>query len=748
MKHLILSLWLALVSAGLLNATPAMTDNPHVLTQLWTQYENARKADRPQKQAEILKQIKEEATRQHLPIDFYDAATTYVQVVSQRNWKEREPANQALEAEVKAFDEPIVTFRWMASWKGAPISELWDYVKAHPNGFQARTAAFYTDISQYLGGALPHFVQNDQEYVLWRMLRSYRSENDYSGAIYQALSQEVAGRYPNQAALEYYLVASKSYPASERARYKKDLQAVADKYAGKAAALFPLADLLNEKARELEEAKAGGEAFRALYEEAQAFEKQRKAFKSEEALVAKGCERVKSLIETLTAKGLQVTFEGTRVQVLLQNLTSATLTLYKGEPSGSKNKKAVKTWQLRNEKASFYVKDTLEVELPQLADDSYYVEAVQGKLTDQALYNQYTLSIATRQDARGWCAYVTDYQTGKPLDRVKLVLLKNGKEVASACVAQKGFTPLPKALQKYLKDEKYYSLKAVSGDRCSQNASLREYNYSGRNDNLQCHVYKDKGAYNPGDTLHYKVIVFEGDPMRKLAVKKGLALHINLLDAEDNELTSQEVVTNAFGAASGEFVLPTGLRNGYFTLEVESDDDDLAYEQFRVDEFVLPSFDLVFDKYDGKLYVEGDEVPVSGRLVSYSGHPLSGARIALKVNHFQEVVLEEELEVGADNTFSTHFVARSGSHEIRAIVTDATGETREFSTYLYVANEIQLDITVENAANGTLELAEEADEPYRWGRRAVQKVIVNQDELDLCLTVQDGQYHQVSLPLT
>ena len=61
--------------APMMNANPAPDKDGHVLTALWKQYEEANKADRPQKEAEILTKIKTEAQQQHLPVDFYDAAT-------------------------------------------------------------------------------------------------------------------------------------------------------------------------------------------------------------------------------------------------------------------------------------------------------------------------------------------------------------------------------------------------------------------------------------------------------------------------------------------------------------------------------------------------------------------------------------------------------------------------------------------------------------------------------------------------
>ena len=57
MKHLLITTMLVL--SGMLNAF-AMDDG-HILTKLWKQYDEAHKADRPQKEAEILSQIKSEA---------------------------------------------------------------------------------------------------------------------------------------------------------------------------------------------------------------------------------------------------------------------------------------------------------------------------------------------------------------------------------------------------------------------------------------------------------------------------------------------------------------------------------------------------------------------------------------------------------------------------------------------------------------------------------------------------------------
>ena len=128
---------------------------------------------------------------------------------------------------------------------------------------------------------------------------------------------------------------------------------------------------------------------------------------------------------------------------------------------------------------------------------------------------------------------------------------------------------------------------------------------------------------------------------------------------------------------------------------------------FRVDEFVLPTFTLDFDSHD-ELYLPGNDIPVSGRLTSFSGHPLKGARVHLTVERWGDLVDEIELRPDSDNRFSHAFKAEhEGFYAIKAEVTDATGEMQQFYTYVYVTGNIQLSLSVENAADGQYSLSGE-----------------------------------------
>ena len=107
--------------------------------------------------------------------------------------------------------------------------------------------------------------------------------------------------------------------------------------------------------------------------------------------------------------------------------------------------------------------------------------------------------------------------------------------------------------------------------------------------------------------------------------------------------------TNEFGAVAGEFVLPEGLRNGRFSIKIKSGSVETD-DYFRVDEFVLPTFDLAFDEIE-RLYLPGDTVKISGVVRSYSSHSLSSAKALFTSVYAGDVLSEGSLKIAADGRF-------------------------------------------------------------------------------------------------
>ncbi len=739
--------------APLMNANPAPDKDGHVLTALWKQYEEASKADRPQKEAEILTKIKVEAARQRLAADFYDAAVKYVESVQRRDWKKRDELRKNLEKEVKDFDEPMVTYLWMSERDGASSDARWAFVRDRAVAFRAgHNTALYRGIGGLMGGAMTDFVASDYEYVLWHLLGARRYDDPEKDEIYRTLKAEVDGKDPQEGYLAFY-VANRTNGKDER---KAALEAVAKKYAGQAIAFWPRQELLRIRFSELNEQKAGSAAYQALYTDCLTYEKERKARKGDDAKIVAGCTSVKTLTETLTGKGVGVRLQDKQVCVTFRNLDKATLTLREGD-------KTLKTWNLANSTRSFYVYDTVKVALPPLGDGSYSLEAVNGKLNSIAYYNQHTLSIAVRREAAGFAAYVTDYLSGKPLDQAKVTLWKGDKAVVSEQVRLDGFTVLPKKFQETIDGHKetYYNLTAETGSgtglRASQRVGAHAYYFEGDSDDSAdhtfCHIYKDRGAYNPGDILQFKAVVYQGNLVDRISVVPDKTVEVILLNSEGKEIDRLKRKTNEFGSVSGSFTLPKGERNGYFQLQVKSGKQYLEGDSFRVDEFVLPTFTLSFDKND-KLYLKGDEVVIKGKVQSYSGHSLTGADLAVKVERWGNVVLETNVQPAADGTFSITFPAEdTGWYNAEVTVTDATGEMQEFGTGVYVSDNISVSLTMQNGAEGEFVPMEEKNEPgpfrtapRRW-RPAAAKYIATGDVARVQMQVDNSDGNKIDVPV-
>ena len=745
-----------LLLAPMMNANPTPDKDGHVLTALWKQYEEARKADRPQQEAEILTKIKTEAQKQRLAVDFYDAATQYVETVQRRDWKKRAELRENLQKEVEAFNHPMVTYQWMGSFGNASSDERWEFVKNRAKAFrEGHNAALYRGVDGLMGGAMKDFMASDYEYVLWHLLGSRSYSEISNDEIYKALKAEVEGKYPGEGYLAYYA----ANRTSDKDARKKALEAVAEKYAGKAVAFWPRQELLRREFSDLNEAEAGQAAYQALYHKCLTFEKERGALKGDEAKIAKGCEAVKNLTKTLTNKDVRVRLKDNQACVIFRNLDKATLTL-------REDKKTLQTWNVTNPTGSFYVQDTVKIDLPKLGDGSYTLNVLNGKNNDSAVYNQHRLSLALRRQAEGYAAYVTDYLSGKPLDKAKLTLWKGDTEVASETVSLDGFTLLPKKFEQVLNGNgrnAYHSLTAETGSgtnlRKSERLGISRYyaenDSDDEPDDIYCNIYRDRGAYNPGDVLQFKAVVYQGNLVDRVSVVPGKALQVSLFNTEGKALERLNLKTNEFGSVSGSFTLPKGERNGYFNIQITSGKKHLATDDFRVDEFVLPTFTLSFDKND-KLYLKGDEVVVSGKLSSYSGHNLAGANLAVAVDHWDDVVLEQDIQPEADGKFSFAFKAEeTGYYDIEVTVTDATGEMQEFNAGVYVSDHISVYLSMENAAEGEFTVMEEknGDGPVRFGRNvrrwrpSPSKYIADGDVARVKMQVNNSDGNKIDVPV-
>ena len=712
----------------------------HVLVALWADYQQAVSLDRPAKQVEILSKIKSEAAEKRLAWDYYDAAKKYASDAASRNWKLQDSLKLKLGEEIAKFDEPVMSFVWKLSKGDESAEAVFEYVRANAKRLEAScNQPFWTSYdgrSSVPGipgsGFVKEFYANDYQYALWTLL----AKNFYTGKLFadiaDALAEYQGDSYPLGAFLEYVKLENSWRNADGKTSVKKSgLEAFAGKYAGKAVSMFAKAALLEMEFSSLGEKKAGSDEYKALYDKCAAFEKERTAFTGIEGKVVGDLTTVENLCSHLTAKSVEVRLEDRKILVLLQNLKSAKLSMFPDE-AGSKT---VLSESLDNLQCSFYVKDTVPVDLPVVDDGDYVIVAKNGKCVSSRRYGSHRISVASRTDSRGKCIYAAGWKSGKPLECADLQLYKNGKVIAS-CADFKfdGFTPLPQEFVSVMKDNVYYTLTcSYKGEdgfmRKSEQLSLDSwYSTVDSGDDAKVRlcgeIFTDKSAYNPGETLEFKVLLYniEGRNNARVA-PQGTECKVVLKDAQDNEVSSQLLTTNEFGSLAGKFALPKGLRNGYWYVNVLTGGKKLlAVKPVRVDEFVLPTFDLEFDKTE-TLFFPGDEVAVSGRVRSLSGHPVSSANAVYEVTSYGDKIDSGKLKMSSDGSFVVSFKALSSQwsryYNVEVRISDDTGETHEYSRAIWVADDLALELELANGAEGQAFATDEKSEitPRRWQRK-------------------------------
>ncbi len=674
-KTIALTLMTALTLTS--STTPKDKDD-HTLVALWKEYYAAEDADKPKTQESILIKIKAEAKAKHLTWDFYDASITLAEIRISGNWKLRDSENAARDKDIEEFGEPVAVFtnkNFHYGWNDADKATFIDKNKillesAHNPEFYSRD---YRITGKQCGRLLPDLLKNDYQYCLWSLGDTERMIQEFK-------------IYPLSAFAEFEKIAKYDSGDELMTARKSRLQSFAEKWNGKAAGLLAEQELLSIRYCELGyyengKMKATSSDFEVLRDQCNAFEKKRAAFKGDEKKIADCCTEAKNLLETLARKSVNAEVKDSKLTITLRNMEAVTSQVFKDKE---------KVWEqyLTNPYKSFYVEDKLLLELPDLEDGTYTVKCFYKDISDEVKWHKYTISASARTNASGTGIWAVDYISGEPLKKVDVELLKGDKVEQTATLTLDGFTPLPASWTSKINQKRSeYKLRVKSGKRSSREISLSTFKDVDNNDSparLNAVIITDRGAYNPDETLHFKAIVYKGRYSLN-TVGSGKAITVELRDPQGKSIESKTLKTNEFGSVAGEFVLKRSGRNGMHQVLVMSSQDVLIRRLVRVDDFVLPTFDLIFDK-ESVFYQPVSEIRTGGNVYAYSGHSLTASTVKYSVQHGGEEWASGLLHPDKNGRFDICFATdstKANSHydwySLKVTVTDASGETMEWN---------------------------------------------------------------------
>lgn len=639
----------------------------HKLVKLWQEYRKAQDKDLPKEEASILERIKKEALQQRYTWDFYDACERYAEVRTSSNWKLRDSLRQAFEAEINDYGEPVAVYYMR---RGKDSKALSEYIYANEKALRNASNPEFWDRDWKLHSykffpALKPYIKDDFDYCMWSLFYEEKMAEEYKS-------------YPLNAFVEYQSIA---YEERE-----EKLKAFAEKYEGKAAALLAKEDLLRLKFEKLSQ-DGSSDDFKALRKECLALITERKAFVGSEKSVASCCKRAESLISEMDSKELEFRIEDSSLEIYLRNLESMRVRVFKDK---------VKIWEHigNNPKLSYFAPDTISLPLPVVADGSYNVECSSGDIKESAQWEKYTISAVTRWNEEGLGIWAADFQSGEPFESVDIELLKNGKPIKThKGLVLKGFTPIPEGMQNLIEndDRNDYTLRVLSGNRSSRLLYAGRYYSSDIKDNpalQRCIILTDRSAFKPDETVHFKAILYSGT--YSLKVSAGTKVKVLLKDVQGEIIEEKSLTSNALGSVAGSFVLQRRERGGNYSISVEMNGLNIAERRILVDDFVLPTFDLVFDATpDFKYPIEN--ISIKGSLKAYSGHSLAGADISYKISRYGDdwaegkvKLLKDRFEISFPTDKSDDFDRWGDLYILTVKVTDVTGETMEFQKWIRV----------------------------------------------------------------
>lgn len=727
-------------------------DNPQKrdLSSLWKQYEAAVKSDRPQRRMAILEDIKALAFDSRSAWDYYRACSEFVEVGSMRNWKLRDSLHSAFRHEIAEYDEPLLSVMMMVDNREKTPDAIFDYVKANSLRMKSvRNEDVYCHkslfpSSGYLHEILFPMIGNDYEYTLWYLLAAKgRGYDEIAGDVQSRILELTGESYPKRPFAQWiYTRNNVSGQAEEQLEAMKEL---ADEYHGRAFSLLPRQYIMRNRFRSLERNKAASVDFLAFRDSLQMIERERKGYRDEvEAAIAKGCDEFRLMLEELEKKEVMMSVDDGSLVLALRNLEKVGFKV-------TKEGKEVFDTLVIDQVRSFYAVDSLSFELPIPDDGDYELTCYDGKdKLAECQYRKYRISLACRESADGPGIFAAGYKSGRPVDEVDIMLSK-GSEILFKEEGWElsGFTSLPRDIADILSsDTKRTGCQIQCSALDSQGHMMLSHRIYVASDSFsedddrsfrRAVIMKDRAAFNPGDTVCFKAVVYDVAADGTMAVsQEGTDVVAKLVDAGGNEVNSKVLHTNGHGSVSGSFQLPSSARNGVFQLMIYCADRRIGTSSLRVDEFILPEFDLLFDKSD-RLYLPGDTIRVSGCVRSYSGHALSAARVRAQVLKNGCPVSEDDLLLGTDGVFEVAFHADCGEdvryagYEVRIRITDLTGETLEFSHYEMVSRNVNLDVQLTNEAEGMV----------RWAEGKVNRrtCIVSDDNAEISMRVRrdDGE---------
>ena len=217
-------------------------------------------------------------------------------------------------------------------------------------------------------------------------------------------------------------------------------------------------------------------------------------------------------------------------------------------------------------------------------------------------------------------------------------------------------------------------------------------------------VYTDRSIYRPNQKLFFKAVLYQGQSgQANYRLLPNTSLTVSLRDPNGQAVEQKQLVANAYGTASGEFLIPAGRLLGLWQVVCSHS----GSTGVRVEEYKRPTFEtkLLDPEEEFRL---NKPATVKGEARYYFGLPVTNGKVAWRVKRTPvypwwwgyygwvvetrgQTVATGNATLGEDGRFSLSFTPTADErleqsskgityrYAVDADVTDEGGETRSAS---------------------------------------------------------------------
>lgn len=427
----------------------------------------------------------------------------------------------------------------------------------------------------------------------------------------------------------------------------------------------------------------------------------------------------------------QHTGDSIKVNVSYENLKEFTLDVYRIKDNIDMSKggytdipvadmKLITSVPVTTKGGTVPYNDRMQVKIPPLPYGRYMVlpryRAADGK--DHALVNgrlnyRFTVTDITAFSVGlvddGSRLIAVDLMDGKPLEGVKFA----GKRENGVSDKDGIWHQLKRP------DDSYYYLQR-GDDKFGTYIVAESVTHPSGNEIYSLKPFTDLKIYRPGETPRFGAIVYMTTTDKRTVVK-GLKVRAILNDANSQNVDTVEAVTDEFGRIHGEFHIPTDRLNGtygieYYSIDAAGKAKRLGYDHFEVSEYKTPTFLIEMDDDARQSYTKGQPVKIGGKVTTYSGMPVAGARVTLELHRnawswswryggSQEgnSIADTVVTTDAGGRFAIEYPAdifeenktrgySYYSYTFKALCTDEAGESHEESHYFVIGSRRSLEL--------------------------------------------------------